>query len=544
MFRGRSVPLKPENAMPDKPARPAPRPSAPADPNVTQDHTEVDPAAAGPGDMDATQAHTDGPGDEAATEVAGKGGAPAPAPTPAKDPKSSMLGDFRLTKKLGEGGMGAVYKGRQDTLDRDVAVKVMSKKLGADQLFVQRFYREARIMAKLDHPNIVRCYHVGEDKGLHFLAMEFVDGGSIQDWLKKLGKFSLGDSLHIILACADALQHAHELDLVHRDIKPDNILLTKKGVVKVADLGLAKGLSEELSLTRTGTGAGTPYYMALEQAKDAKHVDGRCDIYSLGCMLYVFLTGELPFRGETTLELFKAKEAGKFEPARRHNAEVPERLDLILDKMLAKNPDHRYRTCAEVIADLEALGLANPALSFLTPAGEAKPGARGAPAPRPAAAGTRPTGRPVLRGPTGPAVEEEEPEFWYARYKGPDGKQVTRKMTETELIGLIKSEKFDPDTQLSRHLKDGYRDLATYRQFEPLLRARMSKARADKKAAKFRSMYEKIEQEEKTYQRWRWIRRKFRSAGGLLSLVVWLAILAGVGYLGYWAVKTYLIKSP
>jgi serine/threonine-protein kinase len=444
------------------------------------------------------------------------------------------LGDYRLVKKLGEGGMGAVYKGRHDTLERDVAIKVMVKKLAADKTFVQRFYREARIMAKLDHPNIVRCYAVGEDKGFHYLAMEFVDGGSIQDWLKKQGKFSMGDALHVILACADALQHAHDLGLIHRDIKPENILLTRKGVVKVADLGLAKTTAaEDMSLTRTGVGAGTPYYMAPEQARDAKHVDHRCDIYALGCMLYCFVTGKLPFQGETTLALIQAKEAGKFPPARRSNSEVPERLDLIMDKMLAKSPDHRYQSCAELIEDLQGLDLANEALSFIDTgeAPKARPGA-----PTSARPGKRPVttaGRPGARTAAPPPEEEEPSEWWYVSFKTPEGKQVTRKLKEEQVLALIKAENFDPEAQASRNPKTGFRDLATYREFEPTLRGRMTKARADRKAEKYRSMYKKIEEEEKSYQRWKRIRAFFQSTAGWVWLLIWLAALAAAGYLVY-----------
>src|SRR5262249_21613680 len=161
--------------------------------------------------------------------------------------------------------------------------------------------------------------------------------------LRRQGKLAVGDALHLVLATAAALQHAHEQNLIHRDVKPDNILLTRKGVVKVADLGLAKARSEDLDLTRTGTGAGTPYYMAPEQARNAKYVDGRSDIYALGCMLYCFLVGKLPFEGDTALALIQAKEVGKFPPVRKSVPEVPERLDLIIDKMLAKNPQHRYQ---------------------------------------------------------------------------------------------------------------------------------------------------------------------------------------------------------
>src|SRR6516164_4367326 len=224
----------------------------------------------------------------------------------------TSLRDFRLIKKLGEGGMGKVYKAQQISLDRVVAVKVPFKHLVKDQSFVQRFYREARIMARLDHPHILRCYGVGEENGWHYLAMEFIDGASMQSWLEKVGKLSVGDALHVAIATGHALQHAHEQDMIHRDIKPDNILVTNKGVVKVADMGLAKALTDDLSLSRTGTGAGTPHYMAPEQARDAKHVDNRSDIYALGCMLYCFLAGKPPFAAETYMELILSKEKGKY----------------------------------------------------------------------------------------------------------------------------------------------------------------------------------------------------------------------------------------
>jgi len=274
------------------------------------------------------------------TEVSNEADAGAP---PQKEAKATVLGDYRLAKKLGQGGMGSVFKAHQVSLDREVAVKVLAKELSDKPAFVQRFLREARVMARLDHPNILRCFDVGTAKGYHYLAMEFVDGGSVEGFLKKIGRFSLGDSLHIVLTTAAALQHAHEKGLIHRDIKPDNILITNKGVIKVADLGLAKASDDDLGLTKTGTGVGTPYYMAPEQARDAKHVDGRVDIYALGVMTYVFLTGEMPFRGETLVEVIEAKEKGKYASVRKFNIEVPEKLDLVIGKMLASKPDHRYR---------------------------------------------------------------------------------------------------------------------------------------------------------------------------------------------------------
>ncbi|OYW12386.1 MAG: serine/threonine protein kinase, partial [Planctomycetales bacterium 12-60-4] len=220
----------------------------------------------------------------------------------------SQLGDFRLIKKLGQGGMGEVFLAHQITLDRQAALKVLAKHLADNQDFVKRFYREARAMAKIDHPQAVRVFAVDEDDGVHYVAMEFIDGKSLQGWLDKLGRFSVGDAVHVTLRCAEALQQAHAMNMVHRDIKPDNIMLTSRGQVKVADFGLAKALDdEEMSMTQSGTGLGTPYYMAPEQARNAKHVDGRSDIYALGITLYHFLTAKLPFTGNSAMEVVLAK---------------------------------------------------------------------------------------------------------------------------------------------------------------------------------------------------------------------------------------------
>src|SRR5262249_46604308 len=158
---------------------------------------------------------------------------------------------------------------------------------------------------------------------------------------------------------------AHESGLIHRDVKPANVLLTSRGVVKVADLGLVKALQDDMGLTQSGVPAGTPMYMAPEQARHAKHADARSDIYPLGCMLYRLPTGRLPLEGDSEAELQEAKDKGRVPPARQINPEVPARLELILDKMMARRPEHRYQTCTEVIEELEGLDRANAALSFL-----------------------------------------------------------------------------------------------------------------------------------------------------------------------------------
>lgn len=274
------------------------------------------------------------------------------------------LGDFQILKKLGAGGMGTVYLARQRSQDRLVALKMLSEQLARDAAFVQRFYREALLLASLDHPQLPRFCGSGEENDLPFFAMEYIDGFSTATLLKYLGRFPVADALFIVLSCARALAHAFSRHIVHRDIKPANIMITRQGEVKIADLGLAKSLNLDTGQTDTGITMGTPRYMAPEQHKNAKNSDHRSDIYALGGVLYRFLTGDLPFKGETAAELMLAKEQGLFARARTRNQDVPPRLDLIIDKMLAKGPRYRYQSYDDLIGDLENLSLAGPALTF------------------------------------------------------------------------------------------------------------------------------------------------------------------------------------
>lgn len=470
-----------------------------------------------------------------------------PAPGTAK---ASVLGDYKLLKKLGQGGMGTVFKAHHTSLERDVAIKVLSKDLANKPGFVQRFQREAKAMAKLDHPNILRCYDVKEERGCHYLAIEFVEGGSLEDWYKKLGAFEIGDALHAVITVARALEHAHEQGLIHRDIKPDNILLTKKGVIKVADLGLAKGTDDNLGLTKTGTGAGTPLYMAPEQARDAKNVDGRCDIYALGVMLYVFLTGQAPFQGATLVEVIEAKEKGKFKPIRSFNPEVPERVDLIVDKMLAKDVKHRYATCTEVVADLEALELANERLSFVdagapaTPAGHSGPTIHTGPAKSPGAVAK--TSVPASAGatmpkfgPKAPPFEDPKPDpnLWYWKLNDPKGRKIIKKVTTDEILTLIKSGSIDSKAQLSRTLEGGYRAVGAYSEFDTFFRGKIAEKKAGRGGDKYKQMLQQIEQEEASKQRWKGLQRFFSSFGSFVGLLVWLGILGGA-IVGIW----FLVK--
>jgi serine/threonine-protein kinase len=437
-------------------------------------------------------------------------------------PNGLDLDDFRLLQKIGEGAMGAVYRGRQISIDREVAVKVLFPHVARTRKLVERFYREARVSGRLDHPNIVQGYGVGEDKGWHYFAMEFVPGDSLQEWLDRVGKLSVGDALLVTLACARALQYAHDVGLVHRDIKPANILITRRGEVKVADLGMVKLLDEDMGLTKTGHGVGTPWYMPLEQARNAKETDGRCDIYALGCMLYCMLTGQPPFTQPTLVEVIQAKEIGTFPPARQANPEVPERLDLMIAKMAHKVARYRYARCAELIQDLERLGLANKQLSFLAPKPAARPQG-GMAAPK------TPPSLPIPP-PRDPARDE-----WYVRFRGAEGRLLQRKMTTSRLRALIQSPEFDPETTASRSKDEGFRSLATYREFEGFILGRAAKSGVDEKTAKYRRLYKEIETADRQ-------RRQGKDGPSQTTRQYWLGILIRVGVvlavlgLGYLAV--------
>jgi serine/threonine-protein kinase len=445
---------------------------------------------------------------------------PLPASTNLAEPRPpAMLGEFRLVSKLGEGAMGVVYKGFQQSAQREVAVKVLFPHMAKNTRLLERFYQEARIMGRLEHPNIVAGYAVGEEQGWHYFAMEFVDGRSLQKWLGLLGRLSIGDALHITLACADALRYAHELDLVHRDIKPDNILITRQGSIKITDLGAVKQLSEDLLLTQTGHGIGTPAYMPLEQAKNAKESDGRSDIYALGCVLYCMLTGRPPFTGATLVDLIQAKEMGTFPKARRLNPAVSERLDLIIDKMIAKQVKYRYQTCAGVIRDIQNLRNANPSLTFVPPESSVTT------TPNPDVITPRPDFVPEAASADAGGDTPEtstEPEFWYVRYKLPLGPIVTRKLTTGQVVELIQDEGFDTTAVASRTLTGGYRSLSRFRQFEALLASRTTKNAIDRQTSRIRSLYKQIDEQDQ--------KRQEESAAG--DGAEWAALLYRLAVIG------------
>ncbi|MBI1313509.1 protein kinase [bacterium] len=455
-----------------------------------------------------------------------------------KKKKVVRLGDFQLVKKLGQGGMGEVYLARQISLDRLVALKVLSKELAKKPGFVERFVREARAMARIDHPNAVKVYAAEADKGLNFVAIEYVDGQSMQDVMDASKELSIGDAVHVILACADALAHAHEMNLIHRDIKPDNILVTKKGVVKVADFGLAKALDDEdMSMTQSGTGLGTPLYMPPEQARDAKHVDQRTDIYALGCTFYYFLTGKLPFSGDSVLKLILAKEKGQYESVRKLNSSVPERLELMIDRMIQKEAKHRYSTCAEVIADLESLGLESEVLSFAdtngaTPSRSSRTRSRATLAGGATTAGQS---MPQFRTSAEDVQEQQkrtaakDTSNWFVRYTTSRGDTQVKEMTTRQIQQGILSEVLDVKTQAQK--KDaggGFLPLAAYSEFEDLMKKTLAKTSENVRADSMKDMYAKIDKEDRRRKRWRWLRNLTENVLGGFSLIVYLIVVAAV----------------
>jgi serine/threonine-protein kinase len=373
------------------------------------------------------------------------------------------LGEYRLLRRLGQGGMGSVYLGYEEGQKRQVAIKVLSDQLSTNQAYVERFYREAKSGALLDHPNIVRCITAGQDPetGKHYLVLEFVDGPSAHALLDNQGRLSVGDAVHLVLDIARGLEHAHSRNIVHRDIKPDNILITQSGVAKLADLGLAKRLDEVSNLTGVQVGFGTLDYIPYEQAVNAKQADVRSDIYALGGTLYHLLTGEVPFPAKNYLEVAEKKLKGTFIPASAMNPEVPPVLDRVLAKMLASDPRDRYQVVSELIVDLERANLSAPVPSFADPDRVLQD----------------PLVRERLITPTQPtqldlqapinqeAAVNGTPGTWFLRYRNRDGQWCKSKMTTQEVLARLTEGKLKLTVEASPHSQGEFRALGTYDEF-------------------------------------------------------------------------------
>jgi serine/threonine-protein kinase len=259
------------------------------------------------------------------------------------------VSNYEILRRLGQGGMGVVYLAKHVTLERDVAVKFLAGQLSSNQDYVDRFLREARSAAKLNHPNIISVYDAGSQDDVYYFVMEYVEGQDFAHLLKQVKRFPELEAIGHIRKAADAMAYAHQSGIIHRDLKPENLILTKGGEVKVGDLGLAKEVNaDDSSLTMSGVVMGTPFYISPEQVRGARDVDNRTDIYSLGATLYHLVTGVVPYRGTSPAEIMSKHLTEPFPWPQTINAELSEGVCRVMYKMMAKDPAERFQSMQEV----------------------------------------------------------------------------------------------------------------------------------------------------------------------------------------------------
>lgn len=265
----------------------------------------------------------------------------------------TQLGEYKLVRKIAEGGMGEVYEGLQLKLDRPVAIKLLSEELSREPEFLARFEREAKSAAALNHPNVVQVYDYGCEEGQYYFVMELMDGLDLSQHVKEHGKVPIAEALGYFEQAVNALKFAARHDIIHRDVKPANLILTHDGMVKVADLGLAKKLTDDSDVTMTGVGMGSPHFLAPEQADDAAHVDHRADIYSLGVTLLFLLTGKRPYEGASNFSVVLAHANKPLPTGIELGTPLPSELERFIKRMTAKHPSARYQDYDELLADLQ-----------------------------------------------------------------------------------------------------------------------------------------------------------------------------------------------
>ncbi|OAB62621.1 hypothetical protein AY599_08110 [Leptolyngbya valderiana BDU 20041] len=263
---------------------------------------------------------------------------------------------YRLLGKLGAGAMATVYKARQLNLDRLVAIKVLPRKFSQNPQFIERFYAEGRAAAQLNHPHIVQAYDVGKAGEYHYFVMEYVDGRTVYDDIVKNKRFSEADAIEIVRQVATALGHAHERGIIHRDVKPKNIMITKDGVVKLADMGLARAMSDkEAAEAEAGKAFGTPFYISPEQIRGETNVGAEADIYSLGATLYHMVTGAVPFDGKNPTSVMHKHLKADVVPPDQANPKLSGGISEVIEMMLAKKREQRYRSIPDLMGDLDAV---------------------------------------------------------------------------------------------------------------------------------------------------------------------------------------------
>ena len=272
--------------------------------------------------------------------------------------KGKCLGKCQILEKLGEGSGGTVYKARHLLLDKIVAMKLLSpKNLGneEEQEYIQRFLREGRAIAKLDHPNIISISDVGQDQGVYYIVMQYINGKTLREIIEQNGKLAVEQALVITKEIAKGLYAIHSQGIIHRDIKPDNIMISSDGEIKITDFGVAKHLHEDLSLTKTGTTQGTPLYISPEQAMGQKKIDGRTDLYSLGIVFYHSLTGEPPYKAENAFLVFQQHVSGPIPSIQEKLPKISRTVDAMFQKLVAKKPEDRFATAQDLVEQIERI---------------------------------------------------------------------------------------------------------------------------------------------------------------------------------------------
>lgn len=263
---------------------------------------------------------------------------------------------YKILGKIGAGAMAVVYKAKQLSLNRTVAIKVLPKRFSENPEYVERFYREGQAAGKLNHNNIVQAVDVGEAGGYHYFVMEYVEGKTLYDDLSAGKIFKEDEALDIVIQVARALNHAHACGLIHRDVKPKNIMINTAGVVKLADMGLARETTDiEAAQTEAGKAYGTPYYIAPEQIRGKIDIDERADIYGLGSTLYHMVTGRVPFMADDPSDVMRKHLREELIPPDHINTKLSAGISEVIEVMMAKRKENRYNNVEELLTDLEAV---------------------------------------------------------------------------------------------------------------------------------------------------------------------------------------------
>jgi serine/threonine-protein kinase len=268
---------------------------------------------------------------------------------------------FKVIKKLGSGAMATVFLAKQLSLDRLVAIKILPKKFSGNVKFIERFYKEGRSAAQLNHPNIVGAYDVGRAGENHYFVMEYVDGPTVHDRIQKSRRVKEKDAIEIVVQVAKALEHAHQRGFVHRDIKAKNIMITKRGRVKLADLGLARAMSDQdAAKAEAGRAYGTPYYISPEQIRGELTIGPPADLYGLGATFFHMVTGRVPFEGKNPSAVMHKHLKAPLEPPDHINPEISAGCAQVIEMMMAKKVEDRYQNATDLLEDLELVASGEP----------------------------------------------------------------------------------------------------------------------------------------------------------------------------------------